>query len=223
MTAILLILVLVIISAEFFLFKQRSKNKRNLSKVQNLNTKLGVLRSLSLALSSKRTSLKEDLEDIAVSFFVQNDYGEFSLIKSGTGVRGGREVWRYSNTVGQNQSRLDISQANKLESYLLNQSLEKSKQNQETSNIFWFNSWSKESLGLNEGETKWRGAAVVSLADTATDFKQAVFFSEKEILTDEELSFLTQASRIVTLLFRKWDFNNKLPVEEQFRAVNVIW
>jgi len=226
MIIVLPVLALAIISAEVFLFKQRSKNKASLNRVQNLNTKLNILKSLSYVFSSKRISLKEDLEDIVASFFIQSDHRVFVLIQSGQDAQEEREVWRYKNQViNQNgQSELSTGKINKLEEYLLAQVLEKNKQNQKAGSIFQFNSWAGENLGLTGEETRWRSAVIVSLSDTVSTLGHVLFFSEKEnLLDEEEQSFLSEVGGIFTMVLRKWYINNKMPLEEQFKAANIAW
>ncbi|MCL4365677.1 hypothetical protein M1437_00420 [Patescibacteria group bacterium] len=227
MIIVLPILVLALISAEVFLFKQRSKNKANLGKVQNLNTKLNILKALSYVFSSKRISLKEDLEDIAVSFFVQDDYSAFVLIQSGQDTQGEREVWRYNKNQVANQidqPRLSIGKINKLEEYLLAQASEKNKQNQKAGNVVWFNSWTGENLGLTGEETKWHSAVVASLSDTVSTLGQVLFLGEKENpINDEELNFLSDVGGFFTMVLRKWYINNNMPLEEQLKAASVAW
>lgn len=69
----LLFLVLLIGVFEFFIFRQRSKYKKILTQVEELNLNLGIFRSLSYLLQSKQ-SLQDDWNQLANILSAQKIY-----------------------------------------------------------------------------------------------------------------------------------------------------
>lgn len=219
MITIFIFLSLVIISIEFFLFKVRSKSKKYLNKIQELNTELNILKNISYTFSSKRVSLKEDLEDFTVSFFAQEKYNTVIFIPSKLNGVDKKEAWRYlkNSSVSEqnNKPKLIMDQLNKLEEYLLAQMTEKK--------VFWTNSLADKNQELKE-ESLNNTAVVVSLVSQRLMFGNLIFLSERnDGLGNEDLNFLKASAGIFTFLLKKWHFNSQISLEEQFKAVNKVW
>lgn len=212
------LLVIVTIALEVFLFKQRSAQKENIERVKRLNTELEILKALSYIPISKRKELIEDLHDLSASFFLQDKFTAFSLISS-KGSSDQVDVWRYEKKQleNQNNSSKPDFKLNSLEEFLL-----KEAKQQTSSPIIVYDLAQKITGDTNI--TKYKSAAIIPLADNDLEFGYLILLNQENAkLSDDETNFASAVGKICTMTMMKWYISSRIPLDEQFKAVNTAW
>ncbi|MFH0937394.1 MAG: hypothetical protein V1808_03805 [Candidatus Daviesbacteria bacterium] len=206
--AVLIIIVCGLI--EFWLFKQRTKNKIQNTKIQVFNTRLEAIKALSYLPSSKRTFFREDLNEAVNSFFIQKKYTALTLIKILPNSTSSYLVLRYSLD---QMAGVEDSLPNSLENGLISRI---KTQQQEQKNL-------ATNLTLT-GESKWQVGVITPLFYQKSILGYLIFLSEeKSFPQEEEINFLSTVARIFILVLEKFYLNKVLTPDEQIKAGNVIW
>lgn len=218
MIIIISLSILAIILAEFFLFKQKSKQKGKIEGVKTFNTQLEILKALSYIPLSKHHELLDDLNDFSASFFIQNKFSAFTLITNQNKTNKAA-IWRYEENqpVKQKGNFFADIKLNSLEEFLLSETKQ-----QKSSPVIINNLTGK--LKINSDLPAYQSAVVVPLVDNDLKFGYLMLFSREESEVDRnEANFLNIVGKICTMVMFKWFICSKLSLEEQFKAVDIIW
>lgn len=212
------LLVVAIIIAEIFLFKEKSKQKVKIENIKKLNTQLDILKALSYIPISKRQDILEDLNDFSFSFFIQNKFSVFSLISNQNNTNQ-MTIWRYKRNepAKQKDNSPSDTKLNALEESLLSEAKEQV----------------SFPVVINNLSTKWtpnsdlptyQSAVIIPLIDNDLKFGYLILYSEEGPEIDkDEIDFLNSVGKICTMVMLKWYICSKLSMEEQFKAVNTVW
>lgn len=243
-----LVIPLVLIGLiEAILFLQRLKYKDTITKIRWFNTQLDILRALSFLYTSKHRTIKAVVNDFAAAFFLQNRFDSFIFI---TLPLGKEEIFRVSdnkysyithdkiNTISydrvteyvQKQNVSNFIRLNKtltpMEEYIIKY-IEKNQSQLQTANNTLTIDLKKtigQSIILNAKEQIWQVGIVMQLSYLGEKLGFLFFLSKNHILPSKyDTDFVNIIGNVLSLVIKRFQFDQLLSYQAQLKAVEVEW